>query len=179
LDPALVRRAQRGDVEAFTELIAERIEPMSRTAMAIIGHQADARDAVQEALASIWRSLPTLRDPARFDAWSTRVLVHASRRIAGRRRRASVRELSIEPASDGDPGPTLRAPDDAVAERLALERAFDRLDPEARTILVLHHLDARPVAEIASILGIPTGTVKSRLHSARQALERALAREEA
>jgi DNA-directed RNA polymerase specialized sigma24 family protein len=85
LDPALVRRAQRGDVEAFTELIAERIEPMARTAMAIVGQEADARDAVQEALASIWRSLPRLRDPYRYEAWSTRILVNASRRVAGRR----------------------------------------------------------------------------------------------
>jgi RNA polymerase sigma-70 factor (ECF subfamily) len=179
LDPALIRRAQRGDVEAFTELIAERIEPMSRTAMAIIGNQADARDAVQEALASIWRSLPSLRDPSRFEAWSTRILVHASRRIAGRRRRASVRELAIEPTADVEIGPRAVAPDEAVADRVALERAFDRLDADARTILVLHHLDARSIAEIASILGIPAGTVKSRLHKARGDLERALAREDA
>jgi RNA polymerase sigma factor (sigma-70 family) len=179
LDPALFRRAQRGDVEAFTELIAERIEPMARTAMAIVGQEADARDAVQEALASVWRSLPSLRDPDRFEAWSTRILVHASRRIASRRRRASVRELSIEPTAHGHTAPGSIAAEDAVAARLALEGAFERLDPDARTILVLHHLDARSVAEIASILDIPTGTVKSRLHAARAALERALAREEA
>ena len=178
MDPALVRRAQRGDVEAFTELIAERIEPMSRTATAIIGNPADARDAVQEALASIWRSLPSLRDPDRFEAWSMRIVVHASRRVASRRRRVSVRELSTEP-STGDLKPTGEAPIEAVVGRLALERAFDRLDPDARTILVLHHLDERPLAEIAAVLGVPVGTVKSRLHAARVALERALAREEA
>ena len=178
MDPALVRRAQRGDVEAFTELIAERIEPMSRTATAIIGHPTDARDAVQEALASIWRSLPSLRNPDRFDAWSMRILVHASRRVASRRRRVSVRELSIDPLV-GESRPGSDAAVDAVVDRIALERAFDRLDVDMRMILVLHHLDERPVAEIAAILGVPVGTVKSRLHAARVALERALAREDA
>jgi RNA polymerase sigma-70 factor (ECF subfamily) len=173
LDPALIRRAQRGDVEAFTELIAGRIEPMARTAMAIIGHEADARDAVQEALAATWRSLPSLRDPSRFEAWSTRILVHASRRIASRRRRQSVRELTMGPDRvDNTVDPSTIA--DSANARDALELAFDRLDPDARSLLVLHHLDGRPIEDIAQILQIPTGTVKSRLHKARHDLEAAL-----
>jgi RNA polymerase sigma-70 factor (ECF subfamily) len=67
--------------------------------------------------------------------------------------------------------------DDDVAARIALELAFERLDADARTILVLHHLDGRGVAEIAAVLGIPVGTAKSRLFTARRALERALERE--
>jgi RNA polymerase sigma-70 factor, ECF subfamily len=177
LDPALIRRAQDGDVEAFTALAAGRIDPMTRTAMAILGHEADARDAVADALAAIWRELPRLRDPFAFEAWSTRIVVHACRRTLRRRGRDRVREVAI----DGDAGLDELAtagPAEAVSGRIALERAFDRLDVEARSILVLHHLDGRPVAEIASILGVPAGTVKSRLHAARAALERALARED-
>ena len=169
-------------MDAFTKLIAERIEPMSRTAMAIIGHEADARDAVQEALASIWRSLPGLRDHSRFEAWSMRILVHASRRLARQRGGRSLREFPIEaPSGAANPVGTgfaaaLTEPD--VSGRDALERAFDRLDPNSRALLVLHHLDERPVADIASILGLPEGTVKSRLHRARADLERYLALED-
>jgi RNA polymerase sigma-70 factor (ECF subfamily) len=182
LDPALIVRAQAGDVDAFTTIVTERAERMSRLAMAIVGHEADARDATQEALASVWRELPRLRDPERFDAWSTRILVHACRRTLRARGRARVREVSLPAADDPDRRPfedSRRSADmvTAVGERQALERAFNRLDPDARTILVLHHLDGQAVADIAAMLGIPVGTAKSRLHTARTALERALNRE--
>jgi RNA polymerase sigma-70 factor, ECF subfamily len=182
LDPALIGRAQRGDVDAFSALVTEQVERMSRVAMAIVGHEADARDATQEALAAIWRELPRLRDPELFDAWSTRILVHACRHILRKRVRARVREVSLPPG-EMDPGGISSAArvqpfDDGIASRETLERAFDRLDADARSLLVLHHLDERPIAEIAEMLEIPIGTVKSRLHSARAALDRALLRED-
>ena len=175
MDPALIRRAQTGDVEAFTALVAGRFEPMQRTAMAILGHEADARDAVADALAAVWRELPRLRDPAAFEAWSTRILVHACRRRLRGRGRARVRELSLD--TGGGESRTTSGPADDVAERMALERAFERLDADARTILVLHHLDGRGLTEVAAVLGIPVGTAKSRLFAARRALELALERE--
>ena len=181
MDPALIRRAQTGDVDAFTALVAGRFEPMQRTAMAILGHEADARDAVADALAAIWRELPKLRDPLAFEAWSTRILVHACRRRLRGRGRMRVREVAIEAidaSGTGTGGAGASAgPAEGVADRIALERAFDRLDADARTILVLHHLDGRGLSEVASVLGIPVGTAKSRLFAARRALERALERE--
>ena len=181
MDPALIRRAQTGDVDAFTALVAGRFEPMQRTAMAILGHEADARDAVADALAAIWRELPRLRDPLAFDAWSTRILVHACRRRLRGRGRMRVREVAIgavDASGTGTGGAGSSAgPAEGVADRMALERAFDRLDADARTILVLHHLDGRGLTEVASILAIPVGTAKSRLFAARRALERALERE--
>jgi RNA polymerase sigma factor (sigma-70 family) len=173
VDPALIRRAQTGDVNAFTALVAGRIEPMQRTAMAILGHDADAADAVAQSLSSIWRELPRLRDVAAFDAWSTRILVHACRRLLRGRARARVRTVSIDVGDVGE----LTGPADDTIDRLALERAFDRLDVDARTILVLHHLDGLGLAEVGAILGIPVGTAKSRLFAARRALERSLERE--
>jgi len=180
LDPALIRRAQDGDVEAFTALVAGRIDPMTRTAMAILGHEADARDAVADALGSVWRGLPRLRDPLAFEAWSTRILVHACRRSLRRRGRERVHEVAIDARAApevGPDGPRVAGPADLVSGRIALERAFDRLDADARAILVLHHLDGQPLSEIAAVLGVPIGTAKSRLHTARRALERALERE--
>lgn len=177
MDPGLVQRAQAGDVESFTALITGRIDRMTRIAMAILGHEADARDAVAETVAAVWRELPRLRDVGSFDAWSQRILVHACRRTLRTRGRVRIREVGIEAASRVAAG-AASGPADVVARRQALERAFERLDADDRTLLVLHHLDGRPVAEIASTLDIPVGTAKSRLHHARQALERAIARED-
>jgi RNA polymerase sigma-70 factor (ECF subfamily) len=125
-----------------------------------------------------WRSLPRLREPGKFDAWFGRILVNTARTHV--RRRGSVRPISIDRQRAGDEGPERSSHgrhDPALASvdaSDALGRAIDRLTVDQRTILALHHLEERPVAEIAASLGIPVGTAKWRLHAARQALERAL-----
>ena len=165
----LVERARRGDADAFVALVEERQLAMTRLAGAILGNEADAADALQEALVSMWRELPRLRDTARFDAWSDRILVNACRLVLRRRARARVRQVPLE---DGHESTDLGSA--AVDEQDAFNRAFERLSADARVVLVLHHLENRPVAEIAAALGIPTGTVKSRLFAARRDLERAI-----
>ncbi len=179
MDPGLIRRPQDGDVDSFTTLIESRLQSMSRTAMAILGHEADARDAVQGTLAAIWRGLPSLREIDRFDAWSTRILVHACRKIARDRRQVGVREVAIDTDLGVDALPSFEGSGEATIRRISLERAFARLDADERALLVLHHLEGRSLAELASVLEIPVGTAKSRLHAARRSLERALAREDA
>ena len=146
---------------------------MVRIAMAVLCDEADARDATQDALAAIWRELPSLRAPEGFAAWADRILVNRCRLILKRRRRRAVREIAL-PADD--PADLAAGPghEDEIVRRHALEAAFERLDPDARALLVLHHLAELPLAEIAARLGIPVGTAKSRLHHARQRLERAL-----
>ncbi len=144
--------------------------------MAILGDPADASDALQDALTSIWLNLPSLRDPARFGVWSDRILVNACRLTLRRRSRRRVRQVSIE-LVDASRLASTSAPDDGVVGEVVFGRAFDRLDADERTILTLHHLDDRPLAEIAAILAIPVGTVKSRLHTARRSLERAVIEE--
>jgi RNA polymerase sigma-70 factor (ECF subfamily) len=168
-----IARARRGDPEAFVELITERERSMVRTAMAILGDAADASDALQDALTSIWLNLPSLRDPDRFAVWSDRILVNACRLTLRRRTRGRVRQVSLE-LVDASRLATAKAPDEDVVDGIGFGRAFDRLDADERAILTLHHLDDRSVAEVAEILGIPAGTVKSRLHTARRALERSL-----
>lgn len=169
LDGALIERARRGDLDAFETLIGGRIDPLFRTAWAIVGNEADARDAAQEACVSAWRHLPRLRDVAAFDAWLGRILINSCRMLLRRRRR--IREIAIP--ADFDAAGTAGAPE-AYDEVDAVARAFDRLDIDARSLLVLHHLKHEPLARIAASLGIPVGTVKWRLHAARAALQRAL-----
>ncbi|CAN5642814.1 hypothetical protein BH23CHL7_BH23CHL7_01110 [soil metagenome] len=91
MESSLVERARAGDADAFDRLVRERIDAVYRTALAIMGNPADARDATQEAFIAAWRALPRLRDTDRFDAWLGRICVNACR--MAKRRRKGVREL--------------------------------------------------------------------------------------
>jgi RNA polymerase sigma factor (sigma-70 family) len=177
MEPDRVARARSGDAAAFEALVEARVGPMMRTAMAIMGSEADARDAVQDTLVTAWRELAALRDPAAFDAWLTRILVNRCRRglrgVVVRR----VRELPVDSLASTPQEPVATDTAAASIERGTLERAFERLSVDERTLLVLHHLDGRPLAEIAAVLRVPVGTAKSRLFAARKALERAMERE--
>lgn len=179
-DDALVRRARGGDAAAFRVLVDTRIDRCYRLAWSILANDADAADATQEALVAAWRKLPRLRDTAAFDGWLNRIVANAA--LMARRHRVRLREVSVAPIHPGDvsqepePPPDLlaRTAFDDVVDKDAVVGALERLRPQDRMILVLHHLEERPVAEIARSLGIPVGTVKSRLHAARSSLERAL-----
>ncbi|HET7676695.1 MAG TPA: sigma-70 family RNA polymerase sigma factor, partial [Candidatus Limnocylindrales bacterium] len=127
-----------------------------------------AEDATQQALLSIWQDLPQLRDPARFEAWSYRLLVRACYAEGRKSRRwtANVRLLSVEPMVVDGTG--------AVVDRDELERAFRRLSMDHRTVVVLHHYLDLPLDRVADIVGAPLGTVGSRLHYATRHLRTAL-----
>jgi RNA polymerase sigma-70 factor (ECF subfamily) len=164
-----VQAALDGDVDAFDRLVLLHLPRTYRMSLAILGSDADAGDAVQEAWLAAWRHLPSLRNAGLFDAWLDQIVVNACRTTV--RKRSRVREIRMPEGFDAEaPQP----PPDQLAERDALNRAFGRLTVEQRTILVLHHLERRPVSAIAAALVIPVGTAKSRLHTARAALERLL-----
>jgi len=173
-DRSLADRARHGDLDAFEELMHARLDAIYRLSFAIVGDEADARDSTQEAFIAAWRRIRELRDPDRFDAWLQRVAVNAARMTSRARGRRRVREIpsgdvaALAAASDA----ATTMPERSDADRLGA--ALDRLPLEQRTILVLHHLEGRGVVELAEILDIPVGTVKSRLHTARGALEAAL-----
>ena len=179
-DVALVRRARTGDAAAFDVLVDTRIDRCYRLAWSILSNDADAADATQDALLTAWRQLPRLRDAAAFDGWLNRIVANAA--LMARRHRLRLREVSVAPIQSGEmphepePAPDLRERTafDDVVDNDAIGRGFDRMRPQDRMILVLHHVEERPVAEIARSLGIPVGTVKSRLHAARSALEKAM-----
>ena len=174
----LILRARAGDAEAFDSLVATRVDRCYRLAWTILGNAEDAADATQEGFVAAWRELPRLRDLAAFDGWLNRIVANAAR--MSRRHRIRLREVSVERDEAGETpygsaaGRGGMSESDRVVSNDAIARAFDRLRPAERLILVLHHVDERPVAEIARSLGIPVGTAKWRLHAARAALERAL-----
>lgn len=162
MDGGLIERARAGDADAFDELARSRIDSVYRTALAVLGSPPDARDATQEALVSMWRGLPSLRSIDAFDGWLHRITINACKMSL--RRRRGVREVELtELPTDAD-----------LLAGSTFNRAFDRLNVDQRAILVAHHLDGLSVAELAFQLGIPEGTVKSRLFSARAALDKAL-----
>ncbi len=180
VDDALVLRARTGDAAAFGVLVDSRIDRCYRLAWSILSNDADAADATQDALLSAWRQLPRLRDPAVFDSWLNRIVANAA--LMARRHRVRLREVSVRPTGPAAESPQpvprqdlqARTQMDVFVDNEAIARAFDRLRPQDRMILVLHHVEERPVAEIARSLGIPVGTAKWRLHAARRALEKAM-----
>ena len=169
----LIRLASGGDRDAFERVVMTSVDRSFRIAKAILGSEADARDATQDAYISAWRDLPNLRSPEQFDAWFRRILVNACRGLL--RRRMRVREISLDGTFDRA-GPEATIPDQ-VGDADVLARAFDRLDVDKRAVLVLHYLEHEPLAAIATALGVPVGTLKWRLSEARAALNRALAAE--
>lgn len=171
MERSLVERARAGDADAFDQLARGRIDSVYRVALAILGNGADARDATQDAFVAAWRSLPGLRDPDRFEGWLHRITVNAAKMVL--RRRRGVREIHLLESADPPAGSRPLAPEVELTAS-AFDRAFERLSVDQRAILVAHHLDGHSVADVARSLGIPEGTVKSRLFAARAALQRAL-----
>lgn len=166
----LVRSARAGDREAFTTLAAGIIDRLYAVAFRILRDSALADDATQQTLLEAWRKLSTLRDPASFDAWTYRILVRACAREARRARRWMpnlLRDQLLDPA----------APDAlaSVLERDELDRAFRQLSVEHRAVVVLHHYLDLPLDRVAAVLGVPAGTVRSRLFYAMKALRAVMA----
>jgi len=181
-DVVLVGRAAAGDATAFDALVVSRLDRCYRLAFAILGDAADATDATQDGFVSAWRQLPRLRDHASFDGWLNRIVANAAR--MSRRHRMRLREVRVGSLGSGGAEDSGGRPEPAdtragqqiesVADADAIGRAFDRLPERDRLILVLHHVEERPVREIATSLSVPLGTAKWRLHQARAALERAM-----
>lgn len=169
MDIDLVIRAQRGDEGAFASLAVTCGDRLHAVAHRILRDVDLAEDATQQALLAIWQDLPQLRDPARFEAWSYRLLVRACY-AEGRKERRWVPSLRIlwpeDPARPDDTG--------SILDRDQLERGFRRLSIDHRAVIVLHHYLDLSLDEVADALGVPVGTVRSRLHYAMRGLRAAL-----
>jgi RNA polymerase sigma-70 factor, ECF subfamily len=168
MDRDLVERARSGDQEAFADLVHQVSDPLFGVARRILRDPGLAEDVLQNALVTMWRKLPHLREPDRFEAWAYRILVHACYADAPRNRRwaATVRVLPVDRADDVDDF-------QSISDRDELERAFLRLPLDQRAVFVLHHHVGLPLVAVAETLGIPDGTARSRLHYATRALRAA------
>ena len=172
-DELLVMAAQDGEAAAMDELVIRWQKRLWRHAFRLIGRREAAWDVLQEGWLAIIRGLRRLDDPARFRPWAYRIVTHkAADWIRRHRRDQAVRNgLDDLPPPIGDDGrEQTRRDDDADIVRSALIK----ISAAQRIVLILHYIDDLPVAEIAEVLNIPVGTVKSRLHNGRAELKRLL-----
>lgn len=170
MDRALVEQAQNGDRDAFAALVHDVSDRLYALAYRILRNPDLAQDAYQNAMFAMWKQLPNLRDPDRFEAWIHRILVHACYAESRRRTRwaTSVRVLEIDGSRTSDDS-------GSVTDRDALERGFRLLPVDQRAVFVLHHHIGLSLVEVAEVLGVPAGTARSRLHYATRALRASLA----
>ncbi len=161
----LVERARQGDHDAFAQLVRGAVARLDTAAQLILRDPELARDAVQDGLFRAWRDLRSLRDPDRFDAWLYKLTVHACLDQARRRRRRPI-EVEITTLH----APVASDPAGELADRELVDGVLRRLDESSRSIVVLHYYLGLPLTEVAAALGIPVGTVKSRLHRALGAM---------
>jgi RNA polymerase sigma factor (sigma-70 family) len=154
---------------AFLRLADQHLDAAYRLARAILGHPADAEDATHDAVVQAWRKWPTLRDPVRFEHWFDRIVVNTCRNRLARAARQQARDISEEVG--------IAARDELAQthDRDALGLAIAALPPDQRIVVALRYYRDLPIEEVASRLGIPAGTVSSRLHYALKRLHAALA----
>jgi RNA polymerase sigma-70 factor (ECF subfamily) len=166
----LVLLAQKGDVEAYSTLTLAQVDRMHAAARLILRTDDRAADAVQDALLRAWVDLRALRDPDRFEAWLFRILVRTCYAAASRARSRTIIELraSVRPEA------SVSDDQESLAVRDQLDRGFARLSTDHRTVIVLVHYLGFSLADAAQAIGVPIGTVQSRLSRATQALRAAI-----
>ncbi|MBI4577800.1 MAG: RNA polymerase sigma factor [Planctomycetes bacterium] len=173
LERDLVTRARSGSAPdreaAFAEVFQGLREPVLALCLNVTGERGEAEDALQETFLAVARGLPAFRGDARLTTWVYRIAIRAALRVRSRRRRTTFAPLEWDP-----PAPC--APDPLLGEELRarVAEAMGRLPAEHRVVLSLAALEGLPHADIAEVLGVPVGTVWSRLHAARTRLAAAL-----
>jgi RNA polymerase sigma-70 factor (ECF subfamily) len=170
-DEDLVRRAVDGDRAAFGIIVERHERRVYNLALRMTGREEDARDATQDAFLTALRKLASFRGEAAFTTWMHRVTVNACYDLLRKRSRAPLLSLG----EDHEPEPPAW-PDHAEATDLSIDvqRALLAVPEDYRVVMILHDVQDLPSEEVATIVGIPVGTVKSRLHRGRVALARAL-----
>jgi RNA polymerase sigma-70 factor (ECF subfamily) len=170
-EPDLTAASVDDRATVFRRLADERLDASYRLARAILRDPLAAEDAVHDAFVMAWRKWADLRDVAKFDAWFQRILVNTCRSHLRRTSRIRLTDLSAAPH------PVIEDRDIAASpERQAIEQAIGDLSEDHRVVLALRYYRDLTVDDIASLLDIRPGTVKSRLHHAQKRLRIALER---
>jgi len=170
-DGQLIDRFLTGDTAAFTALVHRHERRVYNLAYRMLGREEDARDATQDAFLSALRKLSSFRGQAAFTTWMHRVTVNACYDILRRRQREP---LPGEPRDEAATTPVGPDPGSAVSIAIDVQRALLGVPEEFRAVLVLHDAMDMAYEDVAEALGIPVGTVKSRLHRGRVMLARLL-----
>lgn len=160
-DPTLVRRTIRGDADAAEMLFARHFDAVWRIAFGITSHRVAADDVTQASFERAFRSLPAWSGQGQFGAWLRRIAVNQGLDHLRRVKRRGASEVALDDAA-ADWEDASRDPEVAAAIR--------RLDPDRRSVVVLHHWLGYTLAEAAELLGIPVGTAQSRLARAMRDL---------
>jgi RNA polymerase sigma-70 factor, ECF subfamily len=173
-DEALVRRTVAGDRAAFTELVRRHERRMFAVAVRMLGREDDALDATQDAFLTVYRKLEQFRGESAFSTWLHRITVNACYDVLRKRARQPMLHLATDDDREYEPGPPVEDHAEAVAGGLDVQRALEQLPPDFRAVLVLADVQDLSYEEVADVLGIPIGTVRSRLHRGRLALGKAM-----
>lgn len=175
-DEDLVRRFQGGDTGAFAALVRRHERRVYNLALRMTGREEDARDATQDAFLAVLRKLHTFRGEAAFTTWMHRVTVNACYDLLRKRQRAPLPLGEHRAGEGGPPRPEPAVPDHAGDVDVAIDvrRALLAVPEEFRAVLILCDVQDLSYEDAAAALGVPVGTVKSRLHRGRVALGRLL-----
>jgi RNA polymerase sigma-70 factor (ECF subfamily) len=178
-DRELVESWKAGDEDAFEQLVHRHQKRVYRLLLRMMGSPEEAEDVAQETFLNLHRHGRRFRGDARFSTFVYRVAANAAlnRRRSLGRRRARMEKLSQRQAAGDDLPSEPRNPEDAVSGAelsVCVRQALDRLSPSLRTPVVLYDLEGLAYGEIANVLGVAEGTVKSRIHRARKALKEEL-----
>lgn len=169
-DGELVAMTLRGDSEAFATLVERYDRAVYHLAYRTLHDVEEARDAAQEAFFKAYRSLRTFKPGARFSTWIFAIVYHACCDRLNRRKRYSNEEMPER----ADPGPGPEREAIAMDEARRLRAAIDALPEKYRTVITLYHLQGKQYEEIAEVLGLPMGTVKTHLFRAKEQLRKLL-----
>lgn len=181
MDELTLRRAQKGDAQAFEALVTPYEGMIWRVCWHYTGHTEDARDCAQEAMLKAWRSIGAYRQDCSLESWLYRVCASVCVDFLRRRGRTEAEPLSALMEEGFDPPDSAATPDEDVMarqEREELRRAVALLPEDMRTVLILYALEKKKYEDIAVITGTAVGTVKSRLNRARERLREILAERE-
>jgi RNA polymerase sigma-70 factor (ECF subfamily) len=184
-DAEWIEQCRQGDTSAFGRLVLKYQDRVFNTCWRMCGNRADAEDLTQEAFFRALRSIGAFGGRSKFYTWVFRIAVNLA--ISARRKssRAAHRSLDQSQAVGGNPATSMReqlasrgsSPDELYLDREReeiVQRALEELDEDHRSVVILRELESFDYGEIAEILDIPPGTVKSRLHRARLALREKL-----
>ena len=164
-DEELARAARAGDRDALERLLERHADRLFAISLRVLTDRDDALDAAQEALIAIARAIGTFDERARFTTWSYRIAVNAALDVARRKQRAPVpTEVLPEPPSKNS------AVDDRVADEIDVQAALAELPTEFRVAVVLRDAFDLEYSDIAEILDVPIGTVRSRIARGREVL---------